>query len=121
VAVLTQRTSWQRAKKPRGFRLTDAEQRNIRVAMRTLHLRYGTWPAVAKALGVPHKTVKNAMCSNQYPGAAMGLSVARLAGVPFEDVIDGRFPKPGTCPLCGQPCRESLPYGRRSRAKAKAT
>ncbi len=121
MAILRETTSWRRPKKQRGFHLTEAEQNSIRAAMRVLHLRYGTWPAVAQALGVAHKTVKNAMSSNQYPGATMGLRVARLAGVPFEDVVSGNFPKPGTCPMCGQPCRRKLPYGIRSRAKEKAT
>jgi hypothetical protein len=31
----------------------------------------------------------------------MALRVARLAGVPIDDVLAGKFPPAGTCPYCG--------------------
>lgn len=34
--------------------------------------------------------------------AAMAIRIARLAGVPIEDVLTGTFPAPGVCPHCGR-------------------
>ena len=42
------------------------------------------------------------MSKNGRPGAALALYAARLLSVPVEDVLNGAFPKPGACPLCGR-------------------
>lgn len=34
------------------------------------------------------------------PSAGLAVRAARLAKVPIDDVIDGRFPKAGCCPYC---------------------
>lgn len=33
--------------------------------------------------------------------ASMALRVARLAGIPVDDLLAGRFAPEGTCPRCG--------------------
>ncbi len=80
--------------------LTTQEQVNVRTALRFLRSRCGGWAGVGKALGFKESTLSNAM-SISPPSASMAIRVARLAGVPVDDVLNGRYPAQGTCPHCG--------------------
>lgn len=107
MTILTERKVWKRAPVEREIRilgLTAEEQDNVRAAMRVLRIRHGSWAALAKALGMSFKTLKLAVSKRGYrrPTPGLALHVARLAGVPMEDVISGAFPKPGACPMCGR-------------------
>jgi len=42
------------------------------------------------------------MVGREAIGAELALRVARLTGVPFDDVIAGKYPPPGMCPQCGR-------------------
>jgi len=106
MAILTETVVRRRPRRPRGFGLTPKEQDNARVAIHALRRRYGTWQAVALAMGVGLKTVKNALGPTRRPTAGLVLRVARAAGVPVEDVLAGKYPRPGACPLCGHVARE---------------
>jgi hypothetical protein len=37
----------------------------------------------------------------------MAVRVARLAGVGVDDVLSGRYPAAGTCPMCGHRARRA--------------
>jgi hypothetical protein len=82
------------------FDLTRKEQEHVRAAIRFLRLRCGTWEMTAKALRFKRRTVQEAVYGATV-SASMAFRVARLAGVPIDDVLAGRFPPVGTCPYCG--------------------
>lgn len=81
--------------------LTADEQRNVRTALKFLHLRCGGWEAVARALGMGETTVTNTAHAHSGVSARMAFLVARLAKVGVDDVLSGRFPAVGACPYCG--------------------
>jgi len=35
-------------------------------------------------------------------GPDMAYELSKIAGVPIDDILQGRFPKPGACPHCGR-------------------
>lgn len=80
--------------------LTTKEQANVRIALRFLRTRCGTWAALAQALGSSLGTVVHAG-TKQCVSASLAVRVARLAGVPVDDVLTGRYPPEGICPHCG--------------------
>ena len=57
---------------------------------------------MAEALGVGEDALSRACWGKTRPGAGLALRAAKLAGVPLEDVITGRFPVEGACPACGR-------------------
>lgn len=65
MAILTSKQVWRRPPNPRGHksqrelaRLTPIEEQRVRRALWVLHVRYGNWTQVAKALGYHHITVE---------------------------------------------------------------
>lgn len=80
--------------------LTPEEQVNVRTALRFLRTRCGTWDAMAKALHCKDSSLAHVM-RRRPPSASLAIRVARLAGVPVDDVLTGKYPTPGTCPYCG--------------------
>jgi hypothetical protein len=110
MAILTKREVWKQEPRPRGTRyrhrldgLTIEEEENVRIALRVLRVRLGSWGAVARAMNRRMKAIKNMThSSGRRPTAGLAPHVARLAGVSMEDVLSGRFPKPGGCPMCGR-------------------
>jgi hypothetical protein len=102
MAILREATSWRRARKPRGFALTADEQEHVSAAMRTLRVRYGSWVAIAKVLGVDIKSVKNSVNPRRKPSPGVAIRAAQLAGVPVDDALTGKFPDAQACPMCGR-------------------
>ncbi|MFI5297065.1 MAG: hypothetical protein ACHREM_03125 [Polyangiales bacterium] len=105
MAVLTTRTLWRRpdSNGRRALRqLTLEEAENVRVALRSLAKRFGTCRALGVAMGVGTGQVKNLCSRSGRPSAQSALSVARLADVPVDDVLTGRWPPAGACPHCGR-------------------
>jgi len=82
--------------------LTAEEQQNVRAALRFLHIRFGTWQILAKALRFKRPRLVEAMSGREAVGADLVLRVARLVEVPFDDVATGRYPVKETCPHCGR-------------------
>ena len=78
--------------------LTKDEQANVRVALRFLHARVGTWKELAKALRA-HKT--GLAMRDRAISASLAVRVARFANVGVDEVLTGAFPPAGTCPHCG--------------------
>ena len=85
-----------------GPRLTAEEQVNTLTALRFLRARIGTWRLLAKALGFEASTIRNVRKGINEPSISLAYRVARIAGVPFDDVTSGRYPVLGTCPHCGR-------------------
>ena len=106
MTILKEASAWKKTR-PRTQivrldRLDAEEQENVRIALRALRVRHGTLPVVAKAMGIPVKTLQRIYAGKRrvQPGAA--IAVARLAKVPVDDVLTGAFPKAGSCPVCGR-------------------
>ena len=75
--------------------LTSKEQANVRTALRFLRARCGGLKPLAKALRYTRQTLR-------LPASpTLAFRIARLAGVPIDDVLAGKYPPPGTCPHCG--------------------
>jgi hypothetical protein len=81
--------------------LSTDEQERVRVALRFLRVRAGSWKALSTALGFSECTVVNVKKRCKDVSPTMLLRVARFAGVSVDDLLAGRFPPPGACPHCG--------------------
>jgi len=98
---------WKRPRPPasanrRPGKLTPEEEACTRVALKFLAIRHGGWNKLAKRMRVSGYTLQSAALKKRRalaPGVA--LEVARVAGVTVDDVLAGRFPEPGSCPMCG--------------------
>lgn len=86
----------------RGPELTEDERQCVKAALVFLRRRYGTWTALAKAMGIKRATVLYAAGKRGSVSAGVALRAARAAAVPLEDVLSGAWPKPGMCPYCGR-------------------
>lgn len=81
---------------------TPAERQHFVAAMRGLRRAYGTWQALAGALGLPMNTVHRAGSSKSSRGGlALAVRAAQLAGIPVEAMLKGLIVEAGTCPTCG--------------------
>jgi hypothetical protein len=85
-----------------GPRLTPDEQQHTMKALHFLRTRFGTWALLAKALRFERLTMRKVKKGINRVSVNMAYRAARLAGVPFDDVVTGRWPVPGTCPHCGR-------------------
>lgn len=85
---------------PRGD-LTAEEIGHLRTAMRFLRVRCGSWASLAKAIRGSGITLQT-MVHRKPPSAGVAIRLARIAGVPVDDLLTGRFPPPGACPHCGR-------------------
>jgi hypothetical protein len=80
--------------------LTANEQQHVRVALRFLHVRFGGWLALGKALKFKDTTLSN-VASGRPVTASLAIRVARLVKVGVDELLGGSYPPPGSCPLCG--------------------
>jgi len=103
MAILSERKTWTKPKPANASRrssdLTPEEQGHVRVALRFLAKRHGSWVKLARAMDAHLDTVK--LASRKSVSAGIALRVARVASVPLEDLLAGRFPVAGACPWCG--------------------
>jgi DNA-binding XRE family transcriptional regulator len=81
--------------------LTDAEQENVRRALRFLRVRAGGWNTLADALGFKRKTIKNVREGHNRVSPNLAFRVARMAGVPVDDLLAGKVAPAGMCIHCG--------------------
>jgi hypothetical protein len=105
VTILTKRESWKRTKGPGRYTpdLTPEEIANAKRALGVMLRRFGTWHAAAEALGAKLATVKAAVDARKgKPSVGLALRVARVVGVPLEDILAGTWPKDGACTMCGR-------------------
>jgi hypothetical protein len=82
--------------------LTAKEQAAVRVALRFLHVRFGGWVNLTKALRFKGCTLRIVAGGHKTVSASMAVRVARLVSVGVDDLLAGKFPPPGSCPLCGR-------------------
>jgi DNA-binding XRE family transcriptional regulator len=82
--------------------LTQDEQGHVLAALRFLRIRVGNWKTLAKALGVEFSTMRNVKKGTNLVSVNMALKVSRLAEIPFDDVVAGKYPVKGMCPHCGR-------------------
>lgn len=82
--------------------MTAEEQAHTLAALHFLRTRLGNWKLLAKALGFEHCTLLGVKKRRKRVSVNMAYQAARLAGVPFDDVVAGRYPKDGACPYCGR-------------------
>lgn len=80
--------------------LDEKEQNYVRTTMRHLRRRLGTWAAVADALRCSTVSVEKIAGGRRPVTASLALRVARVADVPMDDLLSGRY-LPGACPRCG--------------------
>jgi len=80
--------------------LTPDEQANVRRAIRYLYGRLGTWIAVARAVRIKRATVRRVRDGGRVRPYVAG-KVARVAAIPVEDLMAGKYPSHGACPRCG--------------------
>lgn len=83
--------------------LTAKEQKAVRTALRFLRLRVGTWGPLAKALRYEWDSIQKVATGRRAVTPALALRVARLAGVPMDELLAGRWLSPRVCPHCGHP------------------
>ena len=86
---------------PQGGDLTSTEERNVRTAIKFLRVRFGTWAPLAQALRMKHTTLAHVVGGHKVVSPTLAFRVAKFARVAVDDVIAGRFPVEGTCPMCG--------------------
>lgn len=106
MAILTERVTWRREASPKRARsgMTREAQANVMAALRVLCRRFGSWAALAEAMGTTKatlQTVRSPVGSRRI-GAGLALRAARVAGVPVDDILTGAWPRPGACPCCGR-------------------
>lgn len=108
MSILRERQVWKRAAElpkrqtARMNELTREEQANVRHALAVLRVRHGSFKEVAAVMGVNRNHLTEMANGNEKPGAGLAIRVARVAGVPVDDVLSGAFPRPGSCPMCGR-------------------
>jgi len=85
------------------MKLTDKEQRHVRMALRFLHHKVGGWQTIADALGVKADSIGKVLRGARDVTAKLAYSVARLTDVSIDDLLAGALLSPRTCPHCGRP------------------
>jgi len=81
--------------------LTTKEQTNVRAALQFLRRRCGGWQVLAKALTFKATTLSAIGGGHKNVSTRLAVRIAKFACVGVDDVLTGRFPSPGTCPMCG--------------------
>jgi hypothetical protein len=81
--------------------LTKEQRGRLSAALNGLHARYGTWRAVANAIGLSESAVtkvRYGSCGSM----AMVVRAAELLRIPVERLLDGELADASKCPYCGQ-------------------
>jgi transcriptional regulator with XRE-family HTH domain len=79
--------------------LSPQEKANVKAGIAFLNHRM-TLEELAKVAGLTVDTIKYASSKRGRVSAGVALRIARVAGAPLEDLLAGRWPEPGMCPLC---------------------
>lgn len=106
MAILRVAQSWRRPSAKRRTdrleRLDDEQTVNVGAAMQALKTKLGSWKDLAASIGVSKQTMNRLAHGHTKPSAGLALRLARLAEVPVEDVLSGKYAKAVLCPHCGQ-------------------
>jgi hypothetical protein len=81
--------------------LTNDQRARLSAALQNLHGRFGTWQALADAMGLCISTLVKA-CRGRCGSMAMVVRAAELLHVPVEQLLTGTLADAGKCPYCGQ-------------------
>jgi len=96
MTVLTERKSWRRVRqRPRRFDLTETEKANVKKTIRMLRGAYGNARRLAVALGMRHDHIRSLLTRRGQPTPALAHKLARLMGVPVEEVLTATWPRVG--------------------------
>jgi hypothetical protein len=98
VAAKRNHIEFWRLKKP--GQLTPEETACVVIALDFYVDRIGSIQAAAYKMGVDRTFLRRALKSRPKPGITLALEVARAAGVTVDDVLAGRYPRPGECARC---------------------
>lgn len=108
MTILTTKQTWTRAPSTTGHksrrelaRLTPTEEQRVRRGMWVLHVRFGNWSRVSRALGYHRVTVERVLNIRKTASLAFAMRVGKKLGVTLGDLLGGAWPKPGECPMCG--------------------
>lgn len=82
--------------------LTTEEQRHVRAAMRFLRRRCGGVANLSSLLRLSLTTIRHVVDKGRALSPMIAFRVARLAEVPIDDLLAGKYPPEGTCQHCGQ-------------------
>lgn len=89
--ILRERKIWYRSRQGKTFDLTEEEQVRVKNALRLVRGELGSWREVAARLGCAKETAKRAAregnTGGKRPSPGMALALARLAGVPIEELL----------------------------------
>jgi hypothetical protein len=102
MAILRERVAWSKPRARRGPDLSPDEQKAVKKALAFLAKRHGSLVKLSAAMGLKPDAVVHAARERGSVTAGVALRAARAAGVPLEDLLAGRWPEAGTCPLCGR-------------------
>jgi transcriptional regulator with XRE-family HTH domain len=110
MAILRERKVWRRAdrdlperKRLNPNRLRDGEVTYVRAALDVLQIRCGSLRKLAEVMQIGRMRVTRVASGSRRPDVAFAVRLARVAGVPVEDITQGRFVRSGACPMCGKP------------------
>jgi hypothetical protein len=95
--------------------LTPAEEGHVRIALRYFRREYGGWKALAKMLRVQLDTVQKVNAGGRNVTGTMAVRVARIAGVPVEALLAGKYP-PADLPKLRLPGDLAHPHGETRKA-----
>jgi hypothetical protein len=73
-----------------AHKLTKEEQQHTTAALHLLHIRFGTWALLSKALGFERSTMKNVLKDVNDVSVNMAYRAAKVAGATFDDVTNQR-------------------------------
>ena len=81
--------------------LTVEETMNVLRALRFLRTRCGGWAKLAPVLGYAPNSVKKILAGGKSISPTLTLRIARVAKVPIDDVLGGKYPPANVCRYCG--------------------
>lgn len=103
MVILRERQVWRRpcTETSREPALPPTEQANVKAAIRLL--RHQLDPdQLARALKITRLALKHTTERRRPASAKLALRVARVAGVPLEEILSGAWRPTGVCPVCGR-------------------
>jgi hypothetical protein len=75
----------------------------VRTALRFLRTQVGGWEPLGRALDCDDGAIRKVAVGMRVVTPSIAMSVAHLAQVPVEELLDGRWLSPRVCPHCGRP------------------
>jgi hypothetical protein len=114
MAILTAKQTWKRPPSLTGHKtqrelvqLTPTEEQRVRRAMRVLHVRYGNWTQVGRALGYHRVTLERVVNIRKRASLAFAMRVAKKLEVTLGD-LQRAWPKAGSVRCVGRARRRPL-------------